>query len=83
MAQPERMTGMLRVCAAHTPDGDRQIMTILPNGARFLLAPAEAMSFAFALLILARDMVPQADLDATVTRAYDRSHELLMTGSLQ
>jgi hypothetical protein len=36
------MTGMVSVCAAHTPDGDRQVLTLLPNGAQFSLAPAEA-----------------------------------------
>jgi len=77
MRDPQRMTGMLRVRAAKTPDGDRQVATLLPNGAQFLLPPAEAMAYCFAVLMVARDLIPKAELDITVTRAYDRSHELL------
>jgi hypothetical protein len=73
------MIGMLRVCAANTPDGDRQVMTVLPNGAQFLLAPAEALTYAFAVLTVARDLFPsKAELDAAVPEAYDRTHELLI-----
>jgi hypothetical protein len=73
------MSGMLRVRAAHTPDGDRQVMTILPNGARFLLPYQEALTYAFALLITARDLAPsKAELDAAVPVAYDRTRELLI-----
>jgi hypothetical protein len=72
------MTGWLRVCAADTPSGDRQVATMLPNGAQFLLPPAEAMAFAFAVLTVARDLFPsKAELDAAVPEAYDRSHELV------
>jgi hypothetical protein len=72
------MTGLLRVRAAHTPDGDRQVATLLPNGARFLLPPAEALAYAFAVLVVARDLFPSKDaLDRAVPEAYDRSHELV------
>jgi hypothetical protein len=78
------MTGMLRVCAAHTPDGDRQVLTMLPNGARFLLPAAEALSYAFAVLMVARGSFPdQAGLDAAVTTAYGRSHDLLIDERVQ
>ena len=78
MPESRRMTGLLRVRAAHTPDGDLQVATLLPNGARFLLPPAEALAFGFALLATARDLFPsQAALDAAVPKAYDRSHELV------
>jgi hypothetical protein len=78
------MTGLLRVCAAHTPDGDRQVVTVLPNGAQFLLPPAEALTYAFALLQVARDLFPsKAMLDAAVPEAYDRSHELLIDRRVQ
>ena len=74
----QRMTGMLRVCAAHTPDGDKQVLSILPNGARFLLPYPEALAYAFAVLAVARDLAPsKAALDAEVIAAYDKSHELL------
>jgi hypothetical protein len=78
------MTGTLRVCGAHTPDGDRQVLTVLPNGAQFLLPPAEALSYAFAVLMVTRGLFPdQAALDAAVTAAYDRSHELLTDRRVQ
>jgi hypothetical protein len=72
------MTGALRVCAAHTPDGDRQVLTVLPNGAQFSLGPAESLAYAFAVLQVARGLFPsKAELDAEVPAALDRSHELL------
>jgi hypothetical protein len=77
------MTGWLRIRVAHTPDGDRQIMTVLPNDKRFFLPPKEAMAYAFALLTVARDLIPQAELDAAVTSAYDHSHELLIDRRMQ
>jgi hypothetical protein len=83
MAESRRMNGWLRVRAASTPDGDRQVLTVLPNGARFLVPPAEAMAYAFALLALARDLIPQGELDRAVTSAYDRSHELVSEGRTQ
>ena len=82
--QPQRMTGTLRVCAARTPDGDRQVMSILPNGAQFSLAPAEALSYAFAVLMVAKNLFPSKDaLDRAVPAAYDRSHELLVDPRVQ
>jgi hypothetical protein len=73
------MTGLLRVCAAVTPDGDKQVATLLPNGAQFLLPPEAAMSYAFALLQVARDLFPSKEqLDTAVPAAYDRSHELVI-----
>jgi hypothetical protein len=76
------MTGVLRVSAAQTPDGDRQVMTILPNGAQFFLPPAEALTYAFALLTVARDVFPTKEsLDAAVPAAYDRVDELLTRSS--
>jgi hypothetical protein len=78
------MTGLLRVRAANTPDGDWQVLTVLPNGAQFLLSPAEALTYAFAVLMVARSLFPdQAALDAAVPIAYDRSHELLLDRSVQ
>jgi hypothetical protein len=72
------MTGLLGVRAAHSPDGDRQVLTLLPNGARFFLPPAEALAYAFAVLMVARDLFPsKGALDAAVPDAYDRSHELV------
>ena len=70
--QPQRITGWLRVRAATTPDGERQVMTTLPSGASFMLPREQALSLAFAVLITARDLFPNsAELDAAVVRAYD------------
>jgi hypothetical protein len=78
------MTGMLSVCAAHTPDGDRQVLTVLPSGAQFLLPPAETLAYAFALLRVARDLFPtKAELDAAVPAAYERSAQLLIDRRVQ
>ena len=78
MAQPRRMTGLLSVRGAHTPDGDRQVLTVLPSGAQFMLPAGEALCYAFAILTVARGMFSdRAALDAAVTDAYDRSHDLL------
>jgi hypothetical protein len=78
------MTGMLRVRVAHSPDGDQQVMTLLPNGARFLLGPAESLAYAFAILMVARDLFPSKQaLDAAVPEAYDRSSELLSREEMQ
>jgi hypothetical protein len=78
------MTGMLRVCAAVTPDGDRQVLTALPNGAQFMLAPAEALAYAFAVLTVARNLFPSKDaLDRAVPEAYDRSHGLIADSRVQ
>jgi hypothetical protein len=72
------MNGLLRVRQAQTPDGDRQVVTLLPGGAQFMLPASETLSYAFALLMVARGLYPDpAALDAAVTAAYDRSHELL------
>jgi hypothetical protein len=73
------MTGMLRVRAAATADGDKQIMTILPNGARFFLPTDAAMSYAFAVLAVAKNLIPQDRLDASVTAAYDHHRELMIS----
>jgi len=84
MPQPERMTGLLSVSAAHTPDGDRQVLTVLPGGAQFLLPPAEALSYAFAVLTVARDLFPSKDaLDRAVPAAYDASAALLIDRRVQ
>jgi hypothetical protein len=78
------MTGMLRVRAAHTPDGDLQVATLLPNGARFLLPPAEALSYAFAVLMVARDLFPSKEaLDRAVPAAYDASAALVVDRRMQ
>jgi hypothetical protein len=78
------MTGLLRVCAAITPDGTRQVMTVLPNGAQFTLAPSEALSYAFAVLTMARDLFPSKDaLDRAVPAAYDASASLLIDRRVQ
>jgi hypothetical protein len=78
------MSGALRVCAAITPDGDRQVMTVLPNGAQFTLAPGEALSYAFAVLAVARDLFPSKDaLDRAVPAAYDACAALLIDRRVQ
>jgi hypothetical protein len=78
------MSGALAVCMAITPDGDRQVLTVLPNGAQFTLAPAEALSYAFAVLTVARNLFPSKDaLDRAVPAAYDASAALLIDGRVQ
>jgi hypothetical protein len=78
------MTGALAVFPALTPDGDRQVMTTLPTGASFSLAPSEALSYAFAVLQVARGLFPdKAALDAAVLPAFDRSHALLIDRRVQ
>jgi hypothetical protein len=73
------MTGLLRVCAAVTPDGDRQVATLLPNGAEFMLPLEAAMTYAFALIACARDQFPSREqVDAAAISAYDRHRELLI-----
>jgi hypothetical protein len=75
---------MLRVRVADTPDGDRQIMTVLPNGGAFCLPRKEAATYAFALLTLVRDLASsKAELDAMIPEAYDRVDELLINGRTQ
>ena len=77
-SEPRRMTGLLSVGPAVTPDGERQVITTLPTGAAFLLPRETALAFAFAVLMVARDLYASpAELDAAVTRAYDRSHTLV------
>jgi hypothetical protein len=78
------MTGLLQVRAAYTPDGDQQVMTALPNGVRFFLSREDALAYAFAVLAVARDQFPvKAELDAAVVVAFDRSHELIGSTSVQ
>ena len=78
------MAGMLRVCAATAPDGSRQVGTILPNGAQFLLPPADALAYAFAVLATARGLFPsQEALDAAVPHAYEHSLGLLLDTRVQ
>jgi hypothetical protein len=72
------MPGRLRIRVAQTPDGDRQVATILPNGATFMLPPETALAYAFAMLTIARGQFPgPAHLDAAVLRAYDCAHKLI------
>ena len=77
--QARRMTGVLAVRQTHTPDGDRQIETILPNGKRFTLPKEETLKYAFALLVAARNaFASQVELDAAVDVAHAASRELLL-----
>ena len=79
MPQPQRMSGVLRVGVAIAPDGSRQVLTELPNGAQFCLPRETAMSFAFAVLTVARDLFATKEaLDAAVPEAYDRVDEILI-----
>ena len=74
-----RMTGILGVRNTHTPDGDKQVETVLPNDQRFTLPPEAALQFAFALLVAARNcFASQEALDAAVPVAHAASRDLLL-----
>jgi hypothetical protein len=81
MQDARKMTGVLRVCPAAAPDGSKQVLTVLPNGAQFSLSAADAMTYAFAVLTVARDLFPSKEaLDSAVPTAYDRVDEMLVRG---
>ena len=77
--QARRLTGILGVRGTHTPDGDRQIETVLPNGKRYNLPKESALQYDFALLVTARNaFASQEELDAAVPVAHAASRDLLL-----
>jgi hypothetical protein len=77
LQKAQKMTGMLRVCSATAPDG-QQVLTVLPNGVQFCLPADVAMTYAFALLITAKELIPQDALDTAVPAAYDAADQMLV-----